>query len=79
MHVVRRRVLLQLDFAAVNRPEAQFLLLLPRRRGFLHIFLSGEIGRLFLGESINLLARFAEKCLRNGAIVVQKNLMDDSE
>jgi len=106
--VIRRRVLLQLDLAAVNRPEAQLLLLLARRSGFLDVFLSREIGRFLLGELINLpfkkqnkkkqtflllllfcclmnssptnlLARFTEKRLSDGAIVVEQNLMDDSE
>ena len=79
VHVIGRRVFFQLDLAAVHRPEAQLLLLLPRWSGFLHVLLGRQIGRFFLSELVDLLARLAEKRLGDGAVIIQQDLMDHPE
>ena len=61
--VVGRGVLLELDLAAVHRPEAQFLLLLARRCRLFDRLLRRQVGRFLLRKPVHLRPMSTEKLL----------------
>ena len=52
--VIGARVLLQLDLAAMHRPQAMLLLLLARWSEVFKRFLCRYVGSLLLGKLVNL-------------------------
>lgn len=78
-HVIRAGILLQLNLAAMHRPQPVLLLLLSRRCVVLVGFDHRNIGRLLLGEHVHLLAGLHQHCLRNGTVVVQVDLVQRPE
>ena len=52
--IVGRGILLHLDLAAMDRPEAELLLLLPRRSRLSLVVIQRQIRRFLLAESVHL-------------------------
>jgi len=75
VHVIRGRVLFQLNLSAMQRPQALLLLLLARRRKVLPQILETELGILLLGKLVYLTASLCEHVMRNCAIVLQINFV----
>ncbi len=64
VHVIRSRILLELNFTTVHRPKPVLLLLLPRRCEVLEAFHRWDIAGLLLRELIDLFTSFREHDLR---------------
>lgn len=74
-HVIRAGVLLELNLAAVHRPQTVLLFLLARR-GVVFVGLNQwDIGGFFLSEHVHLLAGLHKHCFRNGTVVVKVDLV----